>query len=1650
MADIEEKTFTIQGVKVMFPCKPYPSQFSMMDRVIRGLERRQNCLLESPTGSGKSLALLCSALAWQFAENEKAVREQLEEFDKKEGCCKCNNSSILQTDIDSRSVEETPFNAALDPDKSFVGNAHNFPGTVLDKNDDDDFKPFSTTKSSVNQGTKGLRRKHQPISYETSSPAANFSCQGDSDKFEVRSSPCQCSCKDSGSSGKKRKVPKIFYGTRTHKQITQIAKELRKTAYHEVRMVILASREHTCINPEVVRMKSRSEGCRERIDIKGPGCKFKDKSQRVLLNQTQLQEAGLSTAWDLEDLVKIGRAHKACPYFVLKNVVSQADIILCPYNYLIDPTIRKSMEINLKDNIMILDEAHNIEDAARDAASESIFSEDLAQSIQNLNELVENHISFPEHLELKNMCERLHHFLNENSSQLEQKDYDQAYKCWSGFDIVARLNSIQLGPKDFPRYQKLYDKLLSEEQDDTMIRNQMNQVVKRSSSTSHLLERLFKVLDYMYRDDMRYVDDYRVAIMKSVTYATSHDTDSTWLNSRQKHGGRKTSPSWEFSINFWCMNPAVAFSDLSGTRSVVLSSGTLSPINSFQSELGVPFPVQLEANHIIDSDRVWVGAIGQGPTGRSMQAVYKTMESFDFQDELGNLIHKVCMNVPHGVLCFVPSYRALEKFTDRWRNTGLWRKLLRRKRVVVEPRASERVDFEELMKYFYDSIHGDAVDSDEEIDTSEVDGALFFAVCRGKVSEGLDFADNNARAVITVGIPYPSIKDNQVKLKKEYNDKYKTSRGLLSGNEWYEIQAYRALNQALGRCIRHRKDWGALIIVDERFVNNREKYCKGLSKWVRNKVQSYHKFELAMESLSKFTAKFSKETPICADTSFIPCTPTTPKYSVYQNKNNSFTSPSVASPILKLDGKNVLPQSPVKPPTNPNEIKNGTDKSVPTKGGNPLLTSPPSQEMIYEQLKAVINSPSVPKDNPYYVFISEGTPYEQKFLIKPPKQMTSLGTSLASAVSGGQYTGQALVSAPANVPSVQVLNSSLTQNTSVPVANGQHAGLEASPAVVPYGTRQVKGQTALFVQTDLLAGSVNNTFTTPKKGANTVGQMSMAINQSLAGQLTLTALLAKNQQTQSCFVNHFGQQLASIPQTNAPLNLASQGTHQRVLESALATVENKSIQAVISKQQLAVVGGQPVLMATQVANHARVNGNDDQKHIVLQFQVPKYSSVADSETSTSCPKLVSLPQMSNLPQKPSLSTSTGANSVMSKDVINLTSEDSTEKKGNNRAQINQASPDIKSREKTTILKLSGFDQSMRENKFLQFCNLVNKNEPEGGCSGAILNPTMLESSKAEPAGRSVTPVLFERKEKVPIMAIAFNDETSLEEKGKFDHSRTKRPLFRKSTSNTRRAVSKETNTNYDDTSSNCEISEMNIVGSVTKKEEDKTAKENCVSDIEVKVECGNRFEIEAKYRKEKIEKQESGKEERTDTILENDKSMDPNNSGEEVFDSVLNTRRKYGKKRTLSLLKHRAKRSKGVQYAEENSSQAKENEVHKLSCSHCNSLFFAVSALEKTRDVPKFLPEWSGSDVIQIKNLNLQSSFEVAVADLHKSVTLNCLWCADLQCGVQFLQCRTCSKTNKGGNPAEIIGARILVAAESCTDFAQGQTWLLSSAVKTT
>jgi len=64
------------------------AQKQMMSKIIQSLKNSQNALLESPTGSGKSLALLCSALGWLESEKEKLDQLRKPFREKKEALMK--------------------------------------------------------------------------------------------------------------------------------------------------------------------------------------------------------------------------------------------------------------------------------------------------------------------------------------------------------------------------------------------------------------------------------------------------------------------------------------------------------------------------------------------------------------------------------------------------------------------------------------------------------------------------------------------------------------------------------------------------------------------------------------------------------------------------------------------------------------------------------------------------------------------------------------------------------------------------------------------------------------------------------------------------------------------------------------------------------------------------------------------------------------------------------------------------------------------------------------------------------------------------------------------------------------------------------------------------------------------------------------------------------------------------------------------------------------------------------------------------------------------------------------------------------------------------------------------------------------------------
>uniref|UniRef100_A0A8D3AW37 DNA 5'-3' helicase n=1 Tax=Scophthalmus maximus TaxID=52904 RepID=A0A8D3AW37_SCOMX len=843
--------YTIGGVKIHFPCKAYPSQLAMMNSIVRGLNYGQHCLLESPTGSGKSLALLCSALGWQQAQFGECVgyRFSLSFFlptyklmlyffplsiIKAEFVCFV--VVLLQEEPQSKKRS-----IASQLSEKFQSSLSS------DCNKDDDFQPD---------------RKHiRPAEHKVVTDvvlAVNLLSLYFFSSIQAPEPCSKCPCasaqehmKDKDKDGK-NKIPKIFFGTRTHKQITQIAHELKRTVYSNVPMTILSSRDHTCVHPEVAPHSNRNERCKDLLEAKdGKSCRYYHGVQRMRDQYTLQQVHGLHEAWDIEDLVILGKRLRSCSYYAARELRQGASIIFCPYNYLLDPMIRESMEIDLTDQILVLDEAHNIEDCARESASFSLDHNSLLISRDELDGMVKSNIRSSKHEPLRDFCYSLINWIKESQSLMCDRGYETASKVWNGKEILGIFHSLGITAGTFSILKQNLAAVLEKEERVGVFngKEDMLQIPTISSATSTVLKNLFMVLDFLLRDNGRSAEDYRVALQRSYAWtnkvpADVPDAQGFFVRPRPRQRQSVRVKKEVLTLSFWCLNPAVAFSDLSGSvRSIVLTSGTLSPMGSFSSELGVKFSIQLEANHVIKKSQVWVGTVGAGPKGRKLCATFQHAETFAFQDEVGALLLHVCQVMAKGVLCFLPSYKMLDKLRDRWTNTGLWEKLELQKTLITEPRGGGKGDFDELLQTYYNAIKY----------CEERDGALLIAVCRGKVSEGLDFTDDNARAVVTIGIPFPNIKDLQVELKMKYNDQHCKSRGLLPGHRWYEIQAYRALNQALGRCIRHRNDWGALILVDDRYRNNPNKYITGLSKWVRQLVQHHDTFSDAMQSLVAFS-----------------------------------------------------------------------------------------------------------------------------------------------------------------------------------------------------------------------------------------------------------------------------------------------------------------------------------------------------------------------------------------------------------------------------------------------------------------------------------------------------------------------------------------------------------------------------------------------------------------------------------------------------------------------------------------------------------------------------------------------------------------------------------------------------------------------------
>ncbi|KAL5975143.1 Regulator of telomere elongation helicase 1 [Asimina triloba] len=567
--------------------------------------------------------------------------------------------------------------------------------------------------------------------------------------------------------------------------------------------------------------------------------------------------------FDIEDLVNIGRTQGPCPYYVSRELHKVVDILFAPYNYLIDQGNRRSLSgINWENTVLIFDEAHNLEMIKRvfptyrwptDHSLPKLYAESAASFIKSANDesVCADAASFDLHSTNLSACiSEAKQCIDLSVAKRAIEKSDDKSLDPDNFAILRalllklekKISDMTIESKDlgFTRpgpyiYELFADLNITQktanmlidtiDQASLLLEDAANASQRKASGTVCRLESVRAILDIIFRDgDKSHANSYRVHVQESQA------------NSTDAFKGKASR-----ILSWWCFNPGIAMLEFAKmhVRSIIVTSGTLSPLDSFAQELKLQFPVQLENPHVISSNQVWVGVVPTGPSGICLNSSYRTRDSLEYKQELGNAIVNFARIVPDGLLVFFPSYYLLDQCIECWKNlqridhalqnpassansSTIWERICKHKQPVVEPKQSA------LFAY---SIE----DFKTKLNDTSSSGAIFFAVIRGKVSEGLDFADHAGRAVVITGMPFAMRTDPKIRLKREFLDQQALSQKkeskvighkielhayvdahsaipssskffinyqVLMGEEWYSQQAARAVNQAVGRVIQ--------------------------------------------------------------------------------------------------------------------------------------------------------------------------------------------------------------------------------------------------------------------------------------------------------------------------------------------------------------------------------------------------------------------------------------------------------------------------------------------------------------------------------------------------------------------------------------------------------------------------------------------------------------------------------------------------------------------------------------------------------------------------------------------------------------------------------------------------------------------------------
>ncbi|THW47080.1 DNA repair helicase [Aureobasidium pullulans] len=819
------------AAKFYHPYEPYDIQLEFMRILYECIDQGKIGIFESPTGTGKSLSLACGSLTWLRDHKRKEFDESIAAIegddDEPEWMVQHSREEKKSQVIQKRAELEAKLEKIRQHERKVRNRQENGPTlTKKRKLDDDSGKDVDIVDEeqfalddyeSDDEGTKSSKANNGDadlgLSKETQALMQKLGYG-----LSALSKPEDLEAEDE---------LKIYFCSRTHSQLSQFVNELKRIdlpaaipavqeeikkkdkLHEELKHLSLGARKNLCINSRVSSLKSATainERCLELQDAKTPKekkCPFvpNKESEGTVLD---FQHHALAKIRDIEDLGSLGKKLGVCPYYATRPAVKPSEIVTLPYPLLLQKTAREALGLSLKNHIVIIDEAHNLMDAISSIHTVEVSLQQLQLARAQLTAYLQR---FRNRLKGKNrvyvtqvvrLLDSIANFLSTLDIKKGSEGTVQATELLKGKG-VDQINLYKL--MHYLQESKLARKVegyVSLEQQKQQSINAADAGKEATVPVLTHITNLFMVLTNPAREGRLF---YTV-------------------------GADKT----ETKVKYMLLDPSEHFREIvEEARAVILAGGTMSPMSDYLTRL---FPYLdndritiLSCGHVIPTTNLFVSPIISSHNNIDFNFTFPSRNSPSTITALGESILQLLPSIPNGCVAFFPSYSYMDQVITSWQKSSspsqpsLWTRMQKQKTMFKESQATGTEDV--LTSYT------SAVNTTQK-------GAFLLAVLNGRLSEGINFSDQLGRCVMVIGLPYANPNTAEQKAKIAYIEEKAVAAGLQAkeaARQFADNNCMRSVNQAIGRAVRHKGDWSAILLFDARYAQKRIQ--EKLPGWIR-------------------------------------------------------------------------------------------------------------------------------------------------------------------------------------------------------------------------------------------------------------------------------------------------------------------------------------------------------------------------------------------------------------------------------------------------------------------------------------------------------------------------------------------------------------------------------------------------------------------------------------------------------------------------------------------------------------------------------------------------------------------------------------------------------------------------------------------------